>query len=147
MSNTVQKTLATELQNFATLVATDIKTLTNTKANKTEVVNESKVNELLDALRQELNGSINAAKSDVKDELLGGASAEFDTLKELKDYFTNNQDVGAGVIEKIAEVKRLFGDGITAENTATQQLQALTARVDGLAVGDLVSVYNQAKTA
>lgn len=147
MTDVTQKTLSQNLSELIALIGADIKNLTNTKANKTEVVNETKVNELLDTLRQELNGSINAAKTDVKDELLGGASAEFDTLKELKDYFTNNQDVGAGVVEKIAEVKRLFGDGVTAENTATQQLQALTARVDGLAVGDLVSVYNQAKTA
>ena len=124
------KTLRAEI----TAVDGDVKTLqttvqglpqiNDTTASATSVYSSSKV-----------NSQITAAKQAVKNDLLGGAGAAYDTLKELADLINNNASA-IQAIETLAAGHVKF-DG-AQELTAEQKAQA-RANIGAMAGGDLAT--------
>lgn len=72
---------------------------------------------------------LNQAIEQLRNALLGGASADFDTLKEIADMLEQlkSTDVGQGIVEKLTELKQAIDAIKTELNT------------------DLVAVYTAAK--
>lgn len=56
-----------------------------------------------------INGAIDAAKTAVKDELIGGADGAYDTLKEIETYITTHK-------EEYQALMALVGDKVTQED-------------------------------
>lgn len=124
------KTLRAEI----TAVDGDVKTLqttvqglpqiNDTTASATSLYSSSKV-----------DSQITAAKQAVKNDLLGGAGAAYDTLKELADLINNNASA-IQAIEALAAGHVKF-DG-AQELTAEQKAQA-RANIGAMAGGDLAT--------
>ena len=124
------KTLRAEI----TAVDGDVKTLqttvqglpqiNDTTASATSLYSSSKV-----------DSQITAAKQAVKNDLLGGAGAAYDTLKELADLINNNVSA-IQAIEALAAGHVKF-DG-AQELTAEQKAQA-RANIGAMAGGDLAT--------
>lgn len=99
--------------------------------------------------------SIEAAKTAVKDELLGGASAAYDTFKELQDLLVGQDDALVALTTSLSNRVR-FDEAqvLTTEQQAfargnigaasAADVTALTAAV-GDTEADLVAAYNAAK--
>jgi len=85
---------------------------------------------------------IEAAKAAVKSDILGGASAAFDTLKELQDLITGDESIVSALITKVGE-KVSFAEAQAL--TTAQKLQACTNIGIGNPEVDLVAAYNAAK--
>lgn len=85
---------------------------------------------------------IELAKAAVKTDLLGGATAAFDTLKELQDLITNDESIVSALATKVGE-KVSFAEAQTL--TSAQRLQACQNIGIGDPESDLVAVYNAAK--
>lgn len=85
---------------------------------------------------------IELAKAAVKTDLLGGATAAFDTLKELQDLITNDESIVSALATKVGE-KVSFAEAQTL--TSGQRLQACQNIGIGDPESDLVAVYNAAK--
>lgn len=85
---------------------------------------------------------IELAKAAVKTDLLGGATAAFDTLKELQDLITGDESIVSALSTKVGE-KVSFAEVQTL--TTAQRLQACQNLGIGDPETDLVSVYNTAK--
>lgn len=115
------------LSQFAQEVGNDYKQL-NGKINQLSSSQQQAINQAIAQAKAEINQSIQTAKQQVKDDILGGASEEVDTLKEIAEKLaTSGQDTNAIVIQKIAE-----------------QNQRITAIENTLNV-DLLQIYNIAK--
>lgn len=89
-----------------------------------------------------IHDMIELAKADVKNDLLGGASAAFDTLKELQDLITGDETIVSALAVKVGE-KVSFAEAQTL--TTGQRLQACNNLGIGDPEADLVSAYNAAK--
>ena len=94
-----------------------------------------------------IKSEIAAAKLAVKNELLNGAGAAYDTLKEIEDYLTSNANIITGITTAIS--KRV---SIEAQSFTTQEQNQARANIGayGLAeIGnpdtDLLALYNAAK--
>ncbi len=85
---------------------------------------------------------IELAKAAVKTDLLGGATAAFDTLKELQDLITGDESIVSALSTKVGE-KVSFAEVQTL--TTAQRLQACQNLGIGDPETDLVAVYNTAK--
>ena len=85
---------------------------------------------------------IELAKAAVKTDLLGGATAAFDTLKELQDLITGDESIVSALSTKVGE-KVSFAEAQTL--TSGQRLQACQNIGIGNPESDLVAVYNAAK--
>lgn len=99
--------------------------------------------------------ALEAAKTAVKTELLGGAGAAYDTFKELQDLLVGQDDAIAALTTSIsnrvrfdqAQVLTTEQQGFARDNigaAAAADLTALTAAVGDTEV-DLVAAYNLAK--
>ncbi len=86
--------------------------------------------------------SILEAKNALKDELIGGAGAAFDTLKELADLFDNNPNFATELSTALNNRVR-FDDVQTL--TAIQKTQACNNIGIGDPDTDFVAIYNAAK--
>lgn len=85
---------------------------------------------------------IEAAKGAVKSDILGGAGAAFDTLKELQDLIVGDESIVSALATKVGE-KVSFAEAQTL--TTGQRLQACTNIGIGDPEADLVAAYNLAK--
>lgn len=86
--------------------------------------------------------TIELAKAAVKSDILGGATAAFDTLKELQDLITGDESIVSALVIKVGE-KVSFAEVQTL--TTPQRLQACQNIGIGDPETDLVAVYNTAK--
>lgn len=89
-----------------------------------------------------IHDMIELAKADVKNDLLGGASAAFDTLKELQDLITGDETIVSALAVKVGE-KVSFAEPQTL--TTGQRLQACNNLGIGDPEVDLVAAYTAAK--
>lgn len=112
MAETETKTLSAQINAFATRVGTEVKAVKNrvtTAEGKissletavgnitTEIESKSEINDAAVATNSTYSSSkivseITAAKQSVKDDLLDGAGAAYDTLKELGALIDTNRD-------------------------------------------------------
>lgn len=86
--------------------------------------------------------AIETAKQAVKDSLLNGAGAAYDTLKELQDLIVNDETIITTLSTAVAN--RVRYDDVQTLSTA-QKLQACTNIGIGDPETDLVAAYNTAK--
>lgn len=86
--------------------------------------------------------TIELAKAAVKSDILGGATAAFDTLKELQDLITGDESIVSALATKVGE-KVSFAEVQTL--TTGQRLQACTNIGIGNPEVDLVAAYTAAK--
>jgi len=128
-------------------IGTDVKTLTvNTgvlsgltttaKTNLVSAINE--VNALLGALPSSITTQLNT----LRDQILGGAGAAFDTLKELQDALADEDSVVNSLLAAMAN--RVRYDAPQTLTTA-QQAQACVNIGVGDPEIDLVAIYTAAK--
>jgi len=128
-------------------IGTDVKTLTvNTgvlsgltttaKTNLVSAINE--VNALLGALPSSITTQLNT----LRDQILGGAGAAFDTLKELQDALADEDTVVNSLLAAMAN--RVRYDAPQTLTTA-QQAQACVNIGVGDPEIDLVAIYTAAK--
>lgn len=85
---------------------------------------------------------IELAKTAVKDELLNGAGAAYDTFKELQDLIIGDESIVSALTQKVGE-KVSFTEVQTL--TTGQRLQACQNIGIGDPEADLVAAYNIAK--
>ncbi|WGE32608.1 hypothetical protein NYR60_03075 [Actinobacillus genomosp. 2] len=103
---------------FAQAVGVDVKTI-NEKIKTIELMVNGKVSNI------EIQSAIGA----LRNELLGGVAAEYDTLKELADklnQLANDDNLSSAILQKFTEIR---------------------TEIDELKNVDLVTTYNQAKGA
>jgi hypothetical protein len=81
-------------------------------------------------------------RQELKDELLGGVGAAYDTLKELADKLTAEGDIIVGLVTAVGE-KVSYAEVQTL--TTAQKLQACQNIGIGDPEQDLLAVYNAAK--
>lgn len=161
-------TLKTTLDQFGTAVGADIKALQLKDAelgDRLSVLSEqvknasgidddtpsnekgyssNKVNALMTAQKDELTTAIAQSTQAIKNELLNGAAAEYDTLKEIGDYINEDKSTGASLATAIAHRVRYDEAQVL---TPEQQKQALAnLGLDGVLELDLVAVYRAAKS-
>lgn len=119
------------LEQFSQAVGTDIKQLTNEKADKTELAQKfDELQSVIAGKSSDTQAKINEAITALKNELLGGDVDEtLDTLKEIG--------------EKLKEL----GESGTVAGAITEKLTELKSQIDEVANADLVAIYNQAKGA
>jgi hypothetical protein len=86
--------------------------------------------------------TIEMAKAAVKTDILGGATAAYDTLKELQDLIVNDESIVSALATKVGE-KVSFAEVQTL--TTGQRLQACTNIGIGDPEADLVAAYTAAK--
>lgn len=73
---------------------------TATEAKQAALQAQQSAQQLNTAVEQ----AIAAAKQEVKDDILGGAAADVDTLKEIADRLANSgQDTNAAMVQKMSE--------------------------------------------
>lgn len=109
--------MANKLQEFATAVGTDIKEIKTALAGKAE-----KGEVTANGITQE---QLNTAIAQAKNDLVGGAPENLNTLKEIADNIeAAGGNTNSGIIAKMTE---------------------LGGRLDTIEQEDLVSVYNSAK--
>lgn len=82
------------------------------------------------------------AKQALKDDLLGGAGAAYDTFKELQDLIVGDESIVTALTQKVGE-KVSYSEAQTL--TTTQRKQACTNLGIGDPEYDLVAAYNAAK--
>ena len=81
----------TTMNSTLTKVKSDLEALQDQVAKATNI-NDATASATTTYSSNKINSEITAAKQAVKDDLLGGAGAAYDTLKELADLITTNQD-------------------------------------------------------
>lgn len=118
------------LQDFATAVGTDIKTLRGDVATKVTLADVKQ--EITNAnngvaTTQEVTRQIEALKT----EILGdGVPEELNTLKEIAEELSRSgQDTNGAVVQAVADAKT-----------------ELNGRIDSIANIDLMTIYNSAKS-
>lgn len=84
------KTNITNLQTALSTVQTTVEELQDQIASSTNI-DDTKASTTTTYSSSKIASEITAAKQAVKDDLLGGAGAAYDTLKELADLITENQ--------------------------------------------------------
>ena len=161
--------LETRIIGLAQAIGTDIKTLTAKQGDLTSLSTTAKgnlvaaINELYGLLgssgaviddtagdgatavtwsANKIFDSIEAAKVSVQNAILGGASAAYDTLKELQDLIVADDGLLTALTTAVANRVR-FDDGQTL-NTA-QKLQACTNIGVGNPESDFAASYATAK--
>lgn len=150
---TQPKKLTQTLTEFTTAVGQDVKALQqkdaqieqelNTlKEQSANGINEARITELLTAQKTQIDQAIATAKTEVKNELLNGAGAEYDTLKEIGDYIKS--DKGAGTALAMAVANRVRFDEAQVL-TPEQQKQASANIGLGDITTDFLAIYNRAK--
>ncbi|WP_308074550.1 hypothetical protein [Neisseria polysaccharea] len=96
----------------------NIETAKNGAVESAATAADAKIATAKAEVRQELQTAYEAAIAALKTELIGGASEELDTFKELADELaklkTDGSDAPAAVLAKVTEVKAL-AEGIRAE--------------------------------
>lgn len=96
----------------------NIETAKNGAVESAATAAEAKIATAKAEVRQELQTAYEDAIAALKTELIGGASEELDTFKELADELaklkTDGSDAPAAVLAKVAEVKTL-AEGIRSE--------------------------------
>lgn len=85
---------------------------------------------------------IEQAKQAIKDELLNGAGAAYDTFKELQDLIIGDESIVSALTQKVGE-KVSFDEAQTL--TTAQRAQACANIGIGDPESDLVAAYNAAK--
>lgn len=88
---TAAKGNITTLQTNLSTLQTDLKKLQEQVASATNI-NDTTASTTTTYSSSKITSEITAAKTAVKNDLLGGAGAAYDTLKELADLITNNKD-------------------------------------------------------
>lgn len=154
---------------LAQTIAADIKTLNNRVGDLTSLPTTAKGN-LVAAIQElyDLLGSAGAVIDDtagdgatsvtwsanksfdmiaqavqaMKDSLLNGAGAAYDTFKELQDLIQGDETIVAALTQKVGE-KVSFAEVQTL--TSAQRLQACQNIGIGDPESDLVAIYNAAK--
>jgi hypothetical protein len=161
--------LETKLIALATAIGSDVKSLTTKQGDLTSLSTSAKgnlvaaINEIFGLIGQagaviddtagdgdttvtwSANKSfdmIEAAKIEVQNSILGGASAAYDTLKELQDLIVNDQGLLTALTTAVANRVR-FDEAQTL--TLAQRLQASTNIGVGDPEHDFVADYNTAK--
>jgi hypothetical protein len=140
--------LATKMTAFVSSVGTDIKNLTTKIGNLANLQTTDK-SSLVSAINElksfqvtnidDVNASttttfsgiaiqqkISAAKTEVKNEILGGASTAYDTLQEIQGFIENDSSATASLVTAVADRVKYSDVG----NLET----------------DLVAIYNTAKS-
>lgn len=122
------KTLRSEIS----LVDGDVKTL-QTTVQSLPSINDTTASATSLYSSSKVDSQITAAKQAVKDDLLGGAGAAYDTLKELADLISDNADA-IKAIETLAAGHVKF-DG--AQELTNEQKAQARANIGAMAGGDL----------
>ena len=121
------QTLINNVLALATRMGTECKTLHGeTAANSSSIT----------SLRTELLGAIDTAKAAVKSEVLGGASAAYDTLKEIEDLLKSNDSIVAA----LQALKCVHSDSQSL--TSGEQTQA-RSNIGAAADADVVKIVSQ----
>ena len=138
--------LVTKITAFINSVGTDIKNLTAKIGNLANLQTTDKsslvsaINEIKDSAGtniDDVNASttttfsgtaiqekISAAKTEVKNEILGGASPAYDTLQEIQDFIESDSSATAALVTAVAdrvkysEIGELETDFVAIYNTA-----------------------------
>ena len=138
--------LVTKITAFINSVGTDIKNLTAKIGNLANLQTTDKsslvsaINEIKDSAGtniDDVNASttttfsgtaiqekITAAKTEVKNEILGGASPAYDTLQEIQGFIENDSSATSALVTAVAdrvkysEIGELETDFVTIYNTA-----------------------------
>lgn len=94
---------------------------------------------------QKVAQEIAAAKTAVKDELLGGAGEAYDTLKELADAITTN---GSAIeaLQQIAQGHVKFNEAQSLEPNQKQQARDNIGAADAASIGTISTLTTDAKT-
>jgi hypothetical protein len=160
--------LVTQIQNLAVRIGTECKDLRNKQGNLASLATTDKdslvdaINELHSALSSfsEINDSLTVAAnktysinkilqliSDAKSEILGGASAAFDTLQELSVLIQNDQS-GITALTTALGYRLRFDAAQTLSSTEQQQaqdnLQVYSRTQIGDPTTDLVATFEGA---
>lgn len=139
---TTPKKLSQTLTEFTTAVGQDIKALSQKDAQIEQELNtlkEQTASSLNEARVAEL---LNQAKAEVKNDLLNGVGAEYDTLKEIADYI--NTDKSTGVALATAMANRVRFD--ETQTLTTEQQKTAAANIGlGDITTDFLAIYNRAK--
>jgi hypothetical protein len=161
--------LETRIIGLAQAIGTDIKTLTAKQGDLTSLSTTAKgnlvaaINELYGLLgssgaviddtagdgatavtwsANKIFDSIEAAKVAVQNSILGGASAAYDTLKELQDLIVNDEGLLTALTTAVS--KRVRFDDVQTLTTA-EKLQACTNIGIGNPESDFAASYATAK--
>lgn len=152
------KKFSETLTEFTNAVGQDIKVLTQKDAQIEQSVSalqqqlasgsvsETRVNQLLTAQKSELTQSltqaINAAKTAVKSEILGGVANTYDTLKEIADYIATDKSTGASLATAV-------GNRVRYDETQTLTAEQQKTAAANIGLGDIstdfLAIYNRAK--
>ena len=129
------------LQTSLTSVKSELKSLQDVVDAQTSI-DDSTVSESKTFSSSKITSEISAAKTAVKDDLLGGAGAAYDTLKELADLITTNGDA-------ITSLKTLAAGHVKFDAAQTlTDAQKTQARTNiGAADSSTVSGYGTRLTA
>ena len=138
----------TTLQTNLTTVKNDLKALSD-KVDALTQIDDSAVSQTTTYSSTKITSEISAAKQSVKDDLLGGAGAAYDTLKELADLITDNKDA-IDALKTVAAGHVKFDGAQSLTDTQKTQARTNIGAADAATVTSqgtrLTAVENKAST-